>query len=88
MSGPRCYGGAKRFTRYNLHVLVDTDSGSLLAQIRIANVQDLDTTGPLDSAYRSRFPFVDLVFADASYRGSHAAQARLVSIEIVKGVRG
>lgn len=60
----------------------------MLAQIGPANVQDRDAAGPLVTASRRRFPFVDFVFADAGYQGPRARNACPVPLEIVRGPRG
>ena len=67
--GPRGYDGAKKVMGRKRHALVDTDGRLLIAQVGPANVQDRDAAGSLVTASRPRFPFVDLVFADAGYKG-------------------
>lgn len=86
--GPRGYDGGKKVVGRKRHALVDTDGRLLVAQIGPANVQDRDAAGPLVTASRSRFPFVDLVYADAGYQGPRARNACPVPLEIVRGVRG
>ena len=86
--GPRGYDGTKKVTGRKRHALVDTDGRLLIAQVGPANVQDRDAVGPLVLASRSRFPFVDLVFADAGYQGPRAAEACLVPLHIVRSPRG
>ncbi|MBB4660383.1 putative transposase [Parvularcula dongshanensis] len=86
--GPRGYDGAKKVMGRKRHALVDTDGRLLLAQVGPASVQDRDAVGPLVTASRSRFPFVDLIFADAGYQGPRARNACPIPLEIVRGPRG
>jgi putative transposase len=86
--GPRGYDGAKKVTGRKRHALVDTDGRPLVMQVGPASVQDRDAAGPLVTASRSRFPFVDLVYADAGYQGPRARDACPVPLQIVKGARG
>lgn len=86
--GPRGYDGAKKVTGRKRHALVDTDGRLLVMQVGPANVQDREAAGPLVTASRPRFPFVDLVYADAGYQGPRARDACPVPLKIVKGPRG
>ena len=86
--GPHGYDGAKKITGRKRHALVDTDGRLLIVQVGPANIQDRDAAGPLATASRPRFPFVDLIYADAGYQGPRVRKASPVPVEIVKGVRG
>lgn len=86
--GPRGYDGGKKVVGRKRHALVDTDGRLLLAHVGPANVQDRDAAGLLVTASRSRFPFVNLVFADAGYQGPRVREACPVPLEIVRGPRG
>ena len=86
--GPRGYDGGKKVVGRKRHALVDTDGRLLMVGITPASVQDRDAAGPLVRASRGRFPFVELVYADAGYQGPRAREACPVPLQIVKGVRG
>ncbi|WP_425511360.1 hypothetical protein [Parvularcula dongshanensis] len=64
--------------------MVDTNGRLRVMQVGPADVQDRDAAGPLMTASRTRFPFVGLVFADASYQGPRTRDACLGPPEIVK----
>ena len=83
--GPRGYDGGKKIVGRKRHALVDTDGRPLVMQVGPASVQDRDAAGPLVAASRSRFPFVELVYADAGYQGARVRDASPVPVQIVKG---
>lgn len=79
---------AKKITGRKRHALVDTDGRRLIVQVGPASIQDRDAAGPLVTASRSRFPFVDLIYADAGCQGPRVRKASPVPVKIVKGVTG
>lgn len=83
--GPRGYDGAKKVVGRKRHALVDTDGRLLTIGVTPASVQDRDAAGAIIASSRPRFPFVELVFADAGYQGPRVRDASPVPVEIVKG---
>jgi transposase len=67
---------------------VDTDGRALKLQVHAADIQDRDGVGPLLRASRSRWPFVQLAFADAGYQGQRVATASPIRVEIVHKLEG
>ena len=65
--GIRSYDGGKKIKGRKRHALVDTDGRALKFQAHAADIQDRDGAGPLLRASRSRWPFVQLTYADAGY---------------------
>ncbi len=82
--GPRGYDGAKRIVGRKRHALVDTDGRLLTVVVGAASVQDRDGAGPLARASRSRFPFVERIFADRGYQGERVRRTSPVPVEIVR----
>lgn len=82
--GPRGYDGAKRIVGRKRHALVDTDGRLLTVVVGAASVQDRDGAGPRARALRSRFPFVERIFADRSYQGERVRRTPPVPFEIVR----
>jgi putative transposase len=64
--------------------MVDTDGRALKLQVHGADIQDRDGAGPLLRASRSRWPFVQLAFADSGYQGPRVATASSIRVEIVR----
>jgi putative transposase len=81
--GPRGYDGGKKVLGRKRHALVDTDGRPLILHVHPASVQDRDGAVPLLQASRPRFPFIELVFADAAYAAERVAKATRIAIEIV-----
>ncbi len=83
-------GGGRRSTRVwpakvlgrKRYALVDTDGQALKLHIHPADIQDRDGAVPLLQAFRPRFPFVELTFADSGYAGERVAAATSIAIEM------
>jgi transposase len=82
--GPRGYDAAKKVTGRKRHALVDTDGRALLLVPHPASVQDRDGAGPVLKASRRPFPFIQRVFADASYASERVSAATRIAVEIVR----
>ena len=67
--GVRGYDGGKKIKGRKRHAMVDTDGRALKLQAHSAAIQDRDGAGPLLTASRARWPFVQLGYADAGYQG-------------------
>ncbi len=82
--GPRGYDAGKKVLGRKRHAMVDTDGRALKLHAHPASVQDRDGAGPLLTASRARFPFIERVFADSGYAGPRVATATRVTVEIVR----
>jgi putative transposase len=82
--GPRGYDAGKKIMGSKRHALVDTDGRGFVLFVHPANVQDRDGAGPLLTASRRPFPFIEKVFADAGYQGPRVATATRIAVEIVR----
>ena len=86
--GVRGYDAGKKIKGRKRHVMVDTDGRALKLQAHSAAVQDRDGAGPLLCASRSRWPFVELGYADGGYAGSRVANASPIRIQVVRRADG
>jgi transposase len=86
--GVRGYDAGKKVNGRKRHAMVDTDGRALTLQAHAANIQDRDGAGPLLCASRSRWPFVQLGYADAGYAGPRVAAASSIRVEIVRKAEG
>jgi transposase len=86
--GPRGYDAGKKIKGRKRQALVDTDGRGLVLQAHPASVQDRDGAGPVLTASRASFPFIERAFADAGYAGERVAQASTIAIEIVRKAAG
>jgi len=82
--GPRGYDAGKKIRGRKRHALVDTDGRALVIEPHPASIQDRDGGGPLLSASRRPFPFIEKVFADSGYAGERVASATVIAVEIVR----
>lgn len=82
--GPRGYDAGKKVKGRKRHALVDTDGRGLVLEPHPASIQDRDGGGPLLSASRGSFPFIEKVFADSGYAGDKVATATVIAVEIVR----
>jgi transposase len=73
------YGAGKRVKGRKIHALVDTEGLPLRAVVHSAGMQDRDGAALVLDRIRARFPWLELVWADAGYdaRQVKAAVARL-----------
>lgn len=82
------YDAGKRVKGRKIHALVDTEGLPLRVVVRSAGVQDRDGAALVLDRIRNRFPWLQLVWADAGYdaRKVKAAVARLpiLQMEIVR----
>ena len=85
---PQGYDAGKKVTGRKRHILVDTLGILLNVIVRPADIQDRHAGIDLLEQTRSRFPFVERVFADGGYGGAKtAAMVRCTGcwkIEIIK----
>src|SRR5271165_6861928 len=82
--GVRGYDAGKKIKGRKRHAMVDTDGRALALQAHAASVQDRDGAGPLLHASGAGWPFVELGYADAGYRGPRVAASSPIRIEIVR----
>jgi transposase len=82
--GQRGYDAGKKVKGRKRHALVDTDGRVLLVEPHAAYIQDRDGDGPLLSASRPLFPFIERVFADAGYDHERVTEATTIIVEIVR----
>ena len=86
--GPRGYHAGKKIKGRKHHAMVDTDGRALTLQVLSADVQDRDGAIPLLKAFRRRFPFVALAFADTAYAAARVTNATSIAIQIVRKTPG
>ena len=82
--GPRGYDAGKKVKGRKRHALVDTDGRALLLFTHPADIQDRDAAGPLLTASRRFWPFVQTAFADSAYDAERVATATSIAVEIVR----
>lgn len=82
------YDAGKRVKGRKIHALVDTEGLPLRVVVHSAGVQDRDGAALVLSRIRARFPWLELVWADAGYnaRQVKAAVAAIpvLSMQIVR----
>ena len=82
------YDAGKRVKGRKIHALVDTEGLPLRVVVHSAGMQDRDGAALVLSRIRGRFPWLELVWADAGYdaRQVKAAVAKIpvLAIEIVR----
>jgi transposase len=71
--GVRGYDAGKKVKGRKRHAMVDTDGRGLMLQAHAADIQDRDGVAPLLCASHSRWPFVELGYADAGYAAGHGS---------------
>jgi transposase len=85
---PQGYDAAKKVTGRKRHILVDTLGLLLSVEVLPADIQDRDGIRALLRRARKRFPFIERIFADASYQGAKATRTVAATghwaLEIVK----
>ena len=70
------YDAGKKVKGIKRHVLTDHTGLLLKAVVHPASIQDRDGIAlVLDKRTRRRFPFIEVIFADAGYQGPKAARA-------------
>ena len=72
---PRGYDAGKKVTGRKRHIFVDTLGLLLSIVVHPADIQDRDGIREVLRQGRRSFPFIERIFADASYQGPKAAQA-------------
>ena len=65
----RGYDAGKKIHGRKRHILTDTDGRLLAAEVHAADMQDRDGAKGVLRRSRSRFPFVERVYADGGYAG-------------------
>jgi transposase len=88
--GPRGFDAGKKINGRKRHLLTDTLGLPLRLVVHPAGIQDRDGLGLVCARIRRRFPWLELVFADAGYQGEVAARAAArerLRLEIVKRPR-
>jgi transposase len=83
--GIKGYDGGKKLTGMKRHILVDAAGRLLLACVSPADMHDSRAAVPLLLASRRPWPFIERVWADASYRGERVGAATPITVEIVTG---
>lgn len=82
------YNAGKRVKGRKIHALVDTEGLPLRVVVHSAGMQDRDGAALVLSRIRSRFPWLQLVWADAGYDARQvkaaAATIPVLQIEIVR----
>ena len=73
--GIRGFDAGKRVLGRKRHIVVDTEGLMLCALVHAASVQDRDGAIPLLKEARHLFPWLELVWADGSYRGGKLRSA-------------
>jgi transposase len=86
--GVRGDDAGKKINGRKRHAMGDTDGRALTVQAHAASIQDRDGAGPLLRASRSRWPFVELGYADAGYAGPRVSAASPIRIEIGRKLEG
>lgn len=89
--GPRGYDAGKKVKGRKREIIVDTEGHLIIAAIHPANVQDRDAAATTLKGLRRRFPWLELLYADAGYSGDKLHNALLgqaaPKMEIVKRPR-
>ncbi len=83
--GAKGYDGGKKLTGLKRHILVDVAGRLLAACVSPADMHDSRAAVPLLLASRRPWPFIQRVWADASYRGERVGAAKPITVEIVTG---
>ena len=83
--GTKGYDGGKKLTGMKRHILVDVAGRLLVACVSPADMHDSRAAVPLLLASRRPWPFIEWVWADASYRGERVGAATPITVEIVTG---
>ena len=82
------YDAGKRLKGRKIHALVDTEGLPMRVVVHSAGMQDRDGAALVLARIRNRFPWLELIWADAGYdaRQVKAAAARIpvLRIEIVR----
>lgn len=82
------YDAGKRVKGRKIHALVDTEGLPMRVVVHSAGVQDRDGAALVLSRIRSRFPWLELVWADAGYDARQVkaavASVPVLSMEIVR----
>ena len=85
--GCKGYDAGKKIHGRKRHILIDTDGRLLAVEVHAADVQDRDGAKGVLRRSRSRFPFVERVYADGGYAGRLVGWAKTkthLTLEIVK----
>ncbi len=69
MGGPRGYDGGKKIKGRKRHLLVDTQGNLLKSKVHPADTHDRAGAERLLSGLQHLFPAIELMWADAAYRG-------------------
>ena len=87
--GFKGYDAGKKIHGRKRHILTDTDGRLLAVEVHAADIQDRDGAKGVLKRSRTRFPFVETVFADGGYAGRLVEWAKdrtHVTLEIVRRV--
>ena len=69
MGGPRGYDGGQKIKGRKRHLLVDTQGNLLKSKVHPADIHDRAGAERLLSGLQHLFPAIELMWADAAYRG-------------------
>ena len=89
--GSKGYDAGKKIKGRKRHILTDTDGRLLAVEVHGANIQDRDGAKGVLKRSRSRFPVVELTYADGGYAGRlvrWAKQRTHIAPEVVKRTAG
>jgi putative transposase len=88
--GPRGFDAGKKVNGRKRHLLTDTLGLPLRLVVHPASIQDRDGLALACARIRRRFPWLELLYADAGYQGDvawHAAAREHLRLQIVKRPR-
>ncbi len=83
--GTKGYDGGKKLTGLKRHILVDAAGRLLAARVSPADMHDSRAAIPLLLASRWPWPFIERVWADASYRGKRVGAPTPITVEVITG---
>lgn len=82
------YDAGKRLKGRKIHALVDTEGLPMKVVVHSAGIQDRDGAALVLTHIRNRFPWLDLVWADAAYDAwqvkTSVAAIPVLTVEIVR----
>ena len=78
------YDAGKKVKGRKRHILVDTVGLLLRCDVHSAGIQDRDGACRLFDRLTTRFPFLQVIFADSAYAGDKVKQAAPRPVEIVR----
>ena len=77
------YDAGKRIKGRKIHALVDTEGLPMKVVVHSAGMQDRDGAALVLARIRNRFPWLELVWADAGY-DAHQVKAAVAAIPVIR----